>query len=81
VKLRVLVPYSEEITYRQMQEILEETAMKIGWAVSKSGYRPVDFQTEIVVDESVTRTTRLAISARVHRPFNNGRYGVDPHGD
>lgn len=81
MRLKVLVPYREEITYQQMKEIIEEEATKLGWA------RPIDFQTEIVVDASTygreefgkEGVTRLAISARVHKPYHDGRYGVDPH--
>lgn len=89
MRLKVLIPYREFITYQEMSEALEREVEELGWALSKSGGRLVDLQTEIIRDCSAygyevfekPGTTKLAISAQIHMPYRDGKYGVDPHGD
>lgn len=83
MRLRILVPYDENITYTRMLELLEEEATRLGWRVMKTSYYPDDFQTEIVRDlnNHEIDITYLSISARVYVPYDGktGLRGADPH--
>ena len=44
MRRKVLIPYREDITYREMGEALEREVEKLGWALSKSGGQLIDVQ-------------------------------------
>lgn len=89
MKLKMIVPYSEDITYHKMIELLEEQARKLGWRMMKTAHRPDGFQTEIIHIPNEYGTdkpnkdgsTLLTFSVEVYVPHNreNNNYGVDPH--